>query len=53
MSKIRAEQYTDRAGTGAPSFPNGVEITVHYVVFGGRTASPIRESLRLEILKVR
>jgi len=27
MSKIRAEQYTDRAGTGAPSFPNGVEIT--------------------------
>ena len=32
---------------------NGVEITVHYVVFCGRTASPIRESLRLEILKVR
>ena len=27
MSKIRAEQYTNRAGTGAPSFPNGVEIT--------------------------
>ncbi len=27
MSKIRAEQYTDRAGTGAPSFPNGATIT--------------------------
>ena len=27
MSKIRAEQYTNRAGTGAPSFPNGVTIT--------------------------
>ena len=27
MSKIRAEQYTNRAGTGAPSFPNGAEIT--------------------------
>ena len=27
MSKIRAEQYTDRAGTGAPSFPNGAEVT--------------------------
>ena len=27
MSKIRAEQYTNRAGTGAPSFPNGAEVT--------------------------
>ena len=27
MSKIRAEQYTNRAGTGAPSFPNGVTVT--------------------------
>ena len=24
MSKVRADQYTNKEGTGAPSFPNGV-----------------------------
>jgi len=27
MSRIRANQFTDKAGTGAPTFPNGVQIT--------------------------
>ena len=27
MSKVRADQYTNKEGTGAPSFPNGVSVT--------------------------
>ena len=27
MSKVRADQYTNKEGTGAPSFPNGASIT--------------------------
>jgi len=27
MSRIRANQFTDKAGTGAPTFPNGVQVT--------------------------
>ena len=27
MSKVRADQYTNKEGTGAPSFPNGVCVT--------------------------
>ena len=27
MSKVRADQYTNKEGTGAPSFPNGVNVT--------------------------
>jgi hypothetical protein len=27
MSRIRANNFTDKAGTGAPSFPNGVQVT--------------------------
>ena len=27
MSKVRADNYTDRLGTGAPVFPNGVNVT--------------------------
>ena len=27
MSKVRAEQYSDKAGSGAPTFTNGVNVT--------------------------
>ena len=27
MSRVRADQYTNNAGTGSPLFPNGVRIT--------------------------
>ena len=27
MSKVRADQYTNKEGTGAPSFPNGASVT--------------------------
>jgi len=27
MSRIRANQFTNKAGTGAPTFPNGVQVT--------------------------
>jgi len=27
MSKIRADSYVDKLGTGAPTFPNGVNVT--------------------------
>ena len=27
MSKVRSDNYVDRLGTGAPTFPNGVNIT--------------------------
>ena len=27
MSKVRSDNYVDRQGTGAPTFPNGVNIT--------------------------
>ena len=27
MSRVRADQYTNNAGTGSPLFPNGVRVT--------------------------
>ena len=27
MSRVRSDNYTNRAGTGAPTFPNGVNVT--------------------------
>ena len=27
MSRVRADQYTNNAGTGTPLFPNGVRVT--------------------------
>jgi len=27
MSKVRSDNYTDRSGTGAPSFPHGANVT--------------------------
>ena len=27
MSRVRADQYTNNAGTGSPLFPNGLRVT--------------------------
>lgn len=27
MSRVRADRYTDKTGTGAPLFPNGAQVT--------------------------
>tara|TARA_B100001113_G_scaffold294682_1_gene251674 strand:+ start:180 stop:899 length:720 start_codon:yes stop_codon:yes gene_type:complete len=35
MSKVRADQYTNKEGTGAPSFPNGVNVTGILTATGG------------------
>ncbi len=41
MSRVRANNFTDKAGTGAPSFPNGVQVTgvstLGNTVVGGAT----------------
>jgi len=45
MSRIRANQFTDKAGTGAPTFPNGVQVTgvstLGNTVVGGATTQLI------------
>ena len=45
MSRIRANNFTDKAGTGAPTFPNGVNVTgvstFGNVVVGGATTDVV------------
>jgi len=52
MSRIRANQFTDKAGTGAPTFPNGVQITGvstlgNTVVGGGTTQLVVTGNARI------
>jgi len=52
MSRIRANQFTDKAGTGAPTFPNGVQITGvstlgNTVVGGGTTQLVVNGNARI------
>jgi len=52
MSRIRANQFTDKAGTGAPTFPNGVQVTGvstlgNTVVGGGTTQLIVTGNARI------
>jgi len=52
MSRIRANQFTDKAGTGAPTFPNGVQVTGvstlgNTVVGGGTTQLVVTGNARI------
>ena len=32
MSRLRADNYTDQAGTGPPNFPNGINLITLYAI---------------------